>query len=285
MYQASKPRMNSGANRAHPLRNNVMPNADPNTIVPSTGPTFMVTALSIVKSTTLSMGAKVLYPRLVLYAGKNGVCFPSQERLAEDIGVTARQVRRYLTELHDADLIDWTRTKTTCKFTIYSLEFPRPDNNVLSDRTITSTPERTITSDKKMSLNRGLVKDVDIDCSLPRKRAADISLMKAKQYPALKHMLAQYRATTQKPKLTDYPSDALVVEVMHAANGQSERWVMDQLKHLHDGREFYWGVQGGPYSWAWFPKVIAQRDAEQEERRYVPDASEVWDYDGTRVVS
>lgn len=53
----------------------------------------------------LSQGAKQCYGRLVQYAGQNGYCWPSQDALADELGVTARQTRDYLRELEKWELI------------------------------------------------------------------------------------------------------------------------------------------------------------------------------------
>ena|SRR5580704_838861 len=50
-------------------------------------------------SEKLSPGAKLAYAMLLKYAWQNDYCFPGQERLAKDMGVTDRSVRTYLHEL------------------------------------------------------------------------------------------------------------------------------------------------------------------------------------------
>ena len=50
-------------------------------------------------SNQLSPGAKLAYAMLLKYAWQNDFCFPGQERLAKDMGVTDRSVRTYLKEL------------------------------------------------------------------------------------------------------------------------------------------------------------------------------------------
>jgi len=57
-------------------------------------------------SKTLSQGQKLLYTRLVRYAGRDGRCFPSQERLATDLGISERQVRKDLIRIEAFRLID-----------------------------------------------------------------------------------------------------------------------------------------------------------------------------------
>lgn len=50
-------------------------------------------------------GAKLCFARLAQYAGKNGVCHPNIETLAEQIGASRRQTDRYLAELKRLRLI------------------------------------------------------------------------------------------------------------------------------------------------------------------------------------
>ena len=47
----------------------------------------------------VSPGAKLCYGRLARYAGERGVCWPLQCDLARELGVSVRNVRRYLQEL------------------------------------------------------------------------------------------------------------------------------------------------------------------------------------------
>lgn len=53
----------------------------------------------------ISPGAKLCYARLCQYAGKKGICNPKQEGIANELGVTARQVQDYLKELESLGLI------------------------------------------------------------------------------------------------------------------------------------------------------------------------------------
>jgi hypothetical protein len=53
----------------------------------------------VLVSGLLSPGAKLTYAMLLKYAWQNDYCFPGQERLAKDMGVTDRSVRTYLQEL------------------------------------------------------------------------------------------------------------------------------------------------------------------------------------------
>jgi len=60
----------------------------------------------ILKSPDLSVGSKLTYAMLLSYAWHNDYCFPGQEKLAEDMGVSDRSVRSYLKELEQNRLLD-----------------------------------------------------------------------------------------------------------------------------------------------------------------------------------
>ncbi len=50
-------------------------------------------------ASNLSSGAKLTYGVLCRFAGRNGVCFPSQRKIGDRLGATDRQVRNYIAEL------------------------------------------------------------------------------------------------------------------------------------------------------------------------------------------
>ena len=60
---------------------------------------------AILKSDKLSPGAKMTYAMLLSYAWHNDYCFPGQDRLAKDIGITDRSVRTHLKELEGKGLL------------------------------------------------------------------------------------------------------------------------------------------------------------------------------------
>lgn len=59
-----------------------------------------------IPSQKLSPGAKICYARLIRFAGRNGCAFPRQDKLARSMGVSPRQVKRYVKELTDTNLIE-----------------------------------------------------------------------------------------------------------------------------------------------------------------------------------
>ena len=60
----------------------------------------------ILESQQISIGAKLTYAMLLKYSRENDECFPGQERLAKDMGASARSVRTWLKELNLVELID-----------------------------------------------------------------------------------------------------------------------------------------------------------------------------------
>ena len=59
----------------------------------------------LLESNKISPGAKLVYAMLLKYAWQNDCCFPGQERLASDMGVTDRSVRSYIQELTKHDFL------------------------------------------------------------------------------------------------------------------------------------------------------------------------------------
>ena len=57
----------------------------------------------------LSQGSKLLYGRLIRFAGKNGKCNPRSDILSNELGVSRRQVVDYLKELKEHHLIEAER--------------------------------------------------------------------------------------------------------------------------------------------------------------------------------
>ena len=86
----------------------------------STGGGFTQVPNFILVSKKVSVGAKLTYAMLLKYAWQNDYCFPGQERLAEDIGVTPRSVVNFTKELEKAGFIKVQR-RGQGKTNIYEL--------------------------------------------------------------------------------------------------------------------------------------------------------------------
>jgi hypothetical protein len=76
----------------------------------------------ILKNAKLSLGAKVTYSMFLHYAWHNDSCFPGQERLATDMGITQGRVSQFIKELQQAELIDITR-RGLGKTNLYKIKF------------------------------------------------------------------------------------------------------------------------------------------------------------------
>lgn len=57
----------------------------------------------------LSFGARLTYAVLLSYAWQEGSCFPGQQRMSNDLGVTRQMINYYLVNLRRHKYIDWER--------------------------------------------------------------------------------------------------------------------------------------------------------------------------------
>ena len=76
----------------------------------------------ILKDPKLSVGAKVAYAMFLSYAWHNDSCFPGQERLASDMGMTRPRVTQLIAELEKAGLVSIQR-RGQGKTNIYTIHF------------------------------------------------------------------------------------------------------------------------------------------------------------------
>jgi hypothetical protein len=63
----------------------------------------------LLETNSVSPGAKLTYAMLLKYAFEKDYCFPGQDRLAKDMGVTRQSTNAYIQELHKAKYIDIKR--------------------------------------------------------------------------------------------------------------------------------------------------------------------------------
>src|SRR3990167_2520785 len=59
----------------------------------------------LLRSKKLSAGDKMTFAMLLSYAWQNDYCFPGQQRLAQDLGLTDRSVRTHLKSLEAITLL------------------------------------------------------------------------------------------------------------------------------------------------------------------------------------
>src|SRR5688500_19007009 len=63
----------------------------------------------IMRDKNLSVGARLTYAFLLMYAWQEGSCFPKQASLAEEMGISRRHVQRFLYELERTEYIRISR--------------------------------------------------------------------------------------------------------------------------------------------------------------------------------
>jgi hypothetical protein len=76
----------------------------------------------ILKNSALSIGAKLTYAMFLHYAWHNDSCFPGQERLAQDMGMSQSRVSEFIKELGAAELVEIKR-RGMGKTNLYRIKF------------------------------------------------------------------------------------------------------------------------------------------------------------------
>ena len=76
----------------------------------------------ILKDPDISVGAKVVYAMFISYGWHNDFCFPGQDRLATDMGMSRSRTTEFVTELEKARLITIQR-RGQGKTNIYTIHF------------------------------------------------------------------------------------------------------------------------------------------------------------------
>ena len=99
----------------------------------------------LLKSSKLSSGDKMTFAMLLSYAWQNDFCFPGQERLAEDLGLSDRSVRTHLKAL-EANALLVIRRRGQGKTNLYELILKPRRRPSASERKKTSGQDRKETS-------------------------------------------------------------------------------------------------------------------------------------------
>ena len=76
----------------------------------------------ILRNPELSIGAKTTYALFLSYAWNNNLCFPGQDRLAKDIGMSIGSVNTFIKELETCGLVEITR-RGQGKTNLYTINF------------------------------------------------------------------------------------------------------------------------------------------------------------------
>ena len=76
----------------------------------------------VLKNADLSLGAKITYAMFLHYAWHNDHCFPGQDRLADDMGMSRTRVNEYVKELEAGGLVEIHR-RGQGKTNLYKIKF------------------------------------------------------------------------------------------------------------------------------------------------------------------
>jgi biotin operon repressor len=76
----------------------------------------------ILKDPKVSVGAKVVYSMFLSYAWHNDSCFPGQDRLAQDMGLTRVRVTQLIAELEQVGLVSIQR-RGQGRTNLYTIHF------------------------------------------------------------------------------------------------------------------------------------------------------------------
>jgi DNA-binding transcriptional ArsR family regulator len=91
----------------------------------------------LLKSKKLTSGDKIVFAMLLSYAWANDFCFPGQQTLADDLGLSDRSVRTHLKALEAEGLLH-IRQRGQGKTNVYELELKPPQYHANPDRKKTS---------------------------------------------------------------------------------------------------------------------------------------------------
>ena len=104
----------------------------------------------ILKDKRLSFGARLTYAVLLSYAWQEGSCFPGQDRMSVDLGVTRRAISKYLVELKNLEYVNWKRRGLGRTNIYYILDYKplkiETDENAGSHKDVTARSYPDITA-------------------------------------------------------------------------------------------------------------------------------------------
>ena len=238
----------------------------------------------------ISSGAKITYGRLLRYAGRDGRCYPAVRTLADALGTSARQMRRYLGELEAEKFIQRVPGKGTTNSFVFlwhstfetvrrsspgkagglppaypgQIRQPTPDRPVTQRESARKKSRRR--SDGVQSEGRSK-EDLDYQprfakSAKPRTDDPD-TLENTVQYGQLTRALTKYMEG-------DKPSARLVIDVMNAARqgyrGVTEGDVVECLWYLYNERGLRPGTKCGPRHWSWFKTVVQDYFQQRHDR-------------------
>lgn len=114
---------------------------------------FTVIPNALLRRIGLSPGAKLTFLILLSYGWQDDACFPGQETLARDVGVSDRSIRTYLRELEEAKLVTITQRglNRTNLYVLHRIPNLGPENIADPDRKLSPGPEKSSGQDRKIT--------------------------------------------------------------------------------------------------------------------------------------
>lgn len=221
---------------------------------------------ALARCASITPGAKLVYGRLVRYAGQNGKCHPSVKALAAEVGLKRRQVQNHLAALERANLIrrvsrhfNSKQSSNSYLFLWHPL-FEEGVHDIARGGVQTNAHKENHCIEEKV---------LDLDC-LPRIAKTGDSRQESScsQYPRLRDELTDYMVNEDDPGRV-YPSDRIVVDVLDAAGGAPEDQVIRCLQYLRNERGLLPGTKHGPRTFSWFKTAVADYFQQKSDREIV----------------
>ena len=239
---------------------------------------------ALVRSITISAGAKLTYGRLARYAGQDGNCYPAVPILAAEIGMSTRQTQNYLAELERHKLIRRVcrfagRAQTSNAFQfLWHVLLEEGVKKAAPEGVQDSAPEGVQDLAPKESQieesHREETDDLDYPATNRKKHDSRPDLAsppaRCKQYPHLRDMLAQYMMSGPDDEKR-YPNHRQVVDIMDAAAGATEDAVLKCLSYLYNERKLRPGTRNGPRHFSWFVTVVGDYFRQRLAREEIAD--------------
>ncbi len=191
----------------------------------------------------ISFGARLAYTLLLSYAWQEGSCFPGQDKIGSDLGVTRKAVNKYLKELKNKGYISWKR-RGLGKTNVYYILDRSKQRNPSPDRS-GSEPRNGPSGKPSSDVTARLHQDITTD-SHP-----DVTLRLHNQYPEEKDAEQQQVVVQKLSSLNVRQSKIEALVSRYPPHYIQEKLALLRWKRKH-------GLRGTPIadSAAWVVKAI-----------------------------
>ena len=162
---------------------------------------------SVMRDTSLSIGAKAVYAYLCTFAGNKKTAFPSRKLMCHELGINKDTLTKYMRNLLDAGYIKKEQKKVSGKFahnvyTIYDFpESPSTENTVSENYRVRKfpTPKNSVTNSNSNSNNNIDLNNIYIVENQENEKQEQIPYQEIIEYLNGKTG-KQYRYTTPKTR-------------------------------------------------------------------------------------